>query len=699
MKSRKSFLILPLLLLFVTGGLSAQSQQLPRWDEIEYPPLKNFSKPDLEIFTLDNGIEFFLIEDNELPLVNIRVTVRTGGILDPNDKTGLTNILGDVIRSGGSENYPADELNTLLENKAASMETFGGFTSMGASMNVLKEDVDELLPVFVDLLQNPQLPEDKISLAKTQYKSSVSRRNDDQGGIANREFGRLIYGADSPYGRMMEYETIDAVTRADLEERHSEAFVGSNMLIGIVGDFNTEEMKQKLQAAFGSIPTGSPTNLLPPEVNYEYTSSINFINKPDVNQSYVLLGHIGGLRENPDYAALQVMNEVLSGGFSGRLFQVVRTDLGLAYAVFGAFGSGTLYEGQFYAGVMTQSASTAQAIDAIIEQIRRIQNEPITEQELSLTKDQFLNSLVFRYDSKAKVLNERLSNEYVGLPADAFDKLIDEIKAVSIEDVQRVARQYLRPDVLQILVVGNGTEIGDQLEKYGQINEVDIEIPTPSASSSESESGDAVRGSEWKERMSVAILPQGRPEGVIVMDAVNDIQTPNGPMSLVNEQELDFTGRKLTSIISTPMGDITVEIGETTGSQSVAGQSMNLPPVQVKAAWEELYRSPLWVALNPSSYTAEFLGVVEEDGAQYVQVKFQGEEDNISLTVLLDPETALPFKSSSTYFVAQMGDNITTETRFNNWTAADGILMAYERITFVNGAEQSTLKVNSHAVR
>ena len=570
---------------------------------------------------------------------------------------------------------------------------------MGASMSVLKEDMDELLPVFVDLLQNPLIPEDKISLAKTQYKSSVSRRNDDQGGIANREFGRLIYGEDSPYGRMMEYETIDAVTRTDLVERHQEAFVGSNMLIGIVGDFNTEEMKQKLQAAFGSVPTGSPTNLLPPEINYEYTSTINFIDKPDVNQSYVLLGHIGGLRENPDNAALQVMNEVLSGGFSGRLFQVVRTDLGLAYAVFGAFGSGTLYEGQFYAGVMTQSSSTAQAIDAIIEQIRRIQNEPITEEELGLTKDQFLNSLVFRYDSKAKVLSERLSNEYVGLPADAFDKLIDEIKAVSIEDVQRVARQYLRSDALQILVVGNGAEIGDQLEKYGKINQIDIEIPTPSASASEATSGDVTRGAEWMNRMSGAMLPQGRPEGVIVMDAVNNLQTPNGPMALVSEQELDFAGQKLISTISTPMGDVVVEVGENSGSQSMGGQSMSLPPAQVKAAWEELYRSPLWVAMNTDQYTAEFLGVVEEEGGQYVQVRFNGEADNISLTVLLDPETALPFKSSSTYFVAQMGQNVSTETLFNDWTLADGVMMAYERITFVNGAEQSTMKVNSHSVR
>lgn len=674
----------------------AQQASLPAWDEIDYPELKSFAKPEVESFTLDNGMEFYLIEDTELPLITLRVTVRTGGILDPADKTGLTNILGDVIRSGGSQNYPADELNQLLETKAASIETFGGFTSMGASMSLLKEDFDELLPVFVDVVQNPRLPEDKIDLAKTQYKSSVSRRNDDQASIANREFERLIYGENSPYGRMMEYETIDAVTREDLEQRHEEAFKGSNMLVGIVGDFDKEEMQAKLERAFGALPAGSAISLLPPEIDYDFKSTVNLVDKPDVNQSYVLMGHIGGLRSNPDYAALQVMNQVLSGGFSGRLFQVVRTDLGLAYAVFGAYTSGTLYEGQFYTGVMTKSSTTAEAIDAIRAEVERIQAEPVSDEELQKTKDQFLNSLVFRYDSRAKVLYQRLSNEYAGLPQDAFDQLIEEIKAVSIEDVQRVAKEYLRPGALQILVVGNAEELGDQLEKYGEVNQIDITIPTPSDDTAEStESGDAAGGAEWFGRMTQAILPGGGIQGALTTKATTEVQTPQGPMELPVTNTIDLDAMTVTSGIETPAGNMTIEITENSGSQSFGAQSMPMSAEQVDQAWQELYASPTWMALHADSYTAEYLGETEEG---LIRLRVSADMMNANVEVHLDPETALPVMTSMRTFNAQVGANVTTESDYSDWQEADGVLQAYARETRVEGNPQSSTVMQSHSV-
>ena len=190
-----------------------------------------------------------------------------------------------------------------------------------------------------------------------------------------------------------------------------------------------------------------------------------------------MLGHIGGMRDNPDYAALQVMNRVLSGGFSSRLMQVVRSELGLAYSVFGTYGSGLYFPGSFTAGVMTQSESTADAIDAIIAQIRRLQDEPIRESELSQTRDQFLNTLVFQYPGISAVLRERMDNDYAGLPPDTFERLVAQIQQVTVDDVQRVAQRYLRPDALKILVVGNGQELGDQLNRFGQVQTIDISIP------------------------------------------------------------------------------------------------------------------------------------------------------------------------------------------------------------------------------
>lgn len=466
-----------LTLFMILLSVSAMAQK--RYDEIKYPELNNFEKATVEEFTLDNGITFYLVEDKELPLIRVNATVRTGGLLEPINKTGLAGLTGQVMREGGSVNHPDDQLNLLLEDKAAFMSTFIGFGSGGASMNILKEDFDELLPVFVDLVQNPAFPEDKIELAKTQAKSNISRRNDSQQNIAVREFQKLIYGEYMAYTTQREYATIDAITRDDMIEFHKQAFVGNNITIGVIGDFDTRDMKQKLEEAFGSLKSGSETNLIYPEVAYSYPSTVNLIDKPDVNQSFILVGHIGGLRDNPDYASLQLMNEILSGGFSGRLTQSVRSDLGLAYSVFGAYSSNINYPGFFYVGVMTKSSTTAEAIDAMLVEVEKLQDTPVPAEELSEAKDRFLNSLVFRYDSKNKILNERISNEYNGLPQNYFDQYVEELKKVSSEDIRRVAKQYLKPESVQILVVGNASEIGDQLTKYGAVNNVDISIPLP----------------------------------------------------------------------------------------------------------------------------------------------------------------------------------------------------------------------------
>ncbi len=434
--------ILAVIMMFAASVTQAQKQ----YNEIEFPELNEFNQPNVETFTTDNGIQFFLIEDDELPLIDVSVNVRTGSVLVPDDKTGLASLTGQVLRSGGSEQYPADSLNQLLENNAANMSTGIGFSSGGASMNVLKDDFDQMLPVFIDLLMNPAFPQEKVDLAKTQAKSGISRRNDNPGPIASREFDKLIYGEDSVYGRTREYATINNITREDMEQFHSEHFTGQNMMVGVVGDFETEEMKEKLQSAFGKIPAGDETNLNFPEVDYEYENTINLVDKPNVNQSTVYLGHIGGMRDNPDYAKVQVMNNVLSGGFSGRLFQKVRTDLGLAYSVGGQFGMGNVfYPGQFIVQVQTKTESTGEAIDAIIGEIKRLQNEPITKEELQDTKDQFLNSLVFRNTSYDQILSRRMNREYLGLPEDSFEKFVEGVRNTTIEDVQNMAQKYLRP--------------------------------------------------------------------------------------------------------------------------------------------------------------------------------------------------------------------------------------------------------------
>ncbi|MAB66942.1 MAG: hypothetical protein CL662_08885, partial [Bacteroidetes bacterium] len=611
----KRTLLFTLLMMF---AVTAAAQK--RYDEIKYPKLNEFKKANVEEFQLDNGIKFYLVEDKELPLIRVSATIRTGSLQDPEGKEGLASMTGELMREGGSVNYPADKLNVLLEDKAAFMSTFIGQGSGSASMNILKEDFDELLPVFVDLVQNPLFPEDKIELSKTQRKSGISRRNDDQASIANREYSKLIYGENSPLTRQIEYATLDAISREDIVAFHKEAFVGNNMTFGVIGDFDTKEMKKKLEEAFGSLPAGTENNLIYPEINYSFPSTVNFINKSDVNQSYVLVGHIGGLRENPDYAKIQMMNQILGGGFAGRLFQTVRTDLGLAYAVGGGYGSNINYPGTFSLFVMTKSSTTAQAIDALIAEVEKMQTNPVTKKELEDARDRFLNSLVFRYDSKQKILNERISNEYNGLSKDAFDKYVEDLKKVTVSDIQQVAKEYLNPDKVQILVVGNAEEVGDQLQKYGNVNEIDITIPTPKSDKAEV-TGDAAKGKEWLGKMADAVIePRTNLETITTVSTI-DQATPSGTMSIKNTASISYTDYSIDATLETPQGSMKMMVENGAGKMIMMGQEQALPSAMTKPMVDDVKNSYINVALNADKLNAEYLGMEQMNGENFIVLK------------------------------------------------------------------------------
>tara|TARA_R110000868_G_scaffold1211_1_gene9282 strand:- start:51573 stop:53636 length:2064 start_codon:yes stop_codon:yes gene_type:complete len=679
---KRTILFLFMMLLSVT----AMAQK--RYDEIKYPELNKFEKANVEEFSLDNGITFYLVEDKELPLIRINATVKTGSLLEPFDKVGLAGLTGQVMREGGSANYPGDELNLLLENKAAFMSTYIGLGSGGASMNILKEDFDELLPVFVDLIQNPAFPEDKIELAKTQAKSNISRRNDDQQSIAVREFQKLIYGEDVAYTTQREYATIDAITREDMVEFQKQAFVGNNMMIGVIGDFDTRDMKRKLEEAFGSIKGGSETNLLYPEITYDYPSTVNLVDKSDVNQSFVLVGHVGGLRENPDYAALQLLNEVLSGGFSGRLIQSVRSDLGLAYAVFGEYSSNINYPGFFYVGVMTKSSTTAEAIDAMLIEVKKLQQTPVPSKELTDAKDRFLNSLIFRYDSKNKILNERISNEYNGLPQDYFDQYVEELRKVTSADIQRVAKQYLKPESVQILVVGNAAEIGAQLNKYGEVNNIDISIPLPK-SSEEEIVGDAIKGKALLKKMATAINPDLKEvTSLTVKSNVTQI-TPMGNMDIKNSSTINYNELSMIADLETPQGNLTMELKNGGGVMKMMGQEQPLPPAMTTPMFNDIKSNYLNIVSNYETIEAEYLGVEEVNGTEYEVLKIDAENP---VTFLVNPETGLPYSSKKSQLNPQTGTYVNSVITYSDWKNVNGLMYAFSTETVNDGEKASATK-------
>lgn len=465
------------LVLAVCSAGAATTQAPPDYRQLRYPELKEIDIPEVTRVTLSNGMQLLLLEDHELPLIHLSARIRTGSIYEPAAKVGLADITGEVMRTGGTATMTGDEMDEALEAMAASVET-GIATDYGwASLSVLKEDIDKTLGILADILMRPAFPPQKIELAKIQHRSGISRRNDEPDEIASREFDKLIYGADSVYARHTEYATIDAITRDDLVAFHKRFYGPNTMMMAVWGDFETAAMVQRIEKAFEGWARIDQVVPPSPEVEYDDVSTVNLVARPDLNQSNILLGHIGGLRSDPDYFVTVVMNQILGGGFTGRLFKNVRSRQGLAYSVFGAYGTDYVHPGAFRLGCQTRSQTTVQAIQAIIEEVQRIRQAEVTDEELAVAKESFLNSFVFNFDTEGEIVTRLLTYEYYGYPADFLLKTREHVEKVTQADILRVAKDRLHPDKMQILVVGNPDEFDKPLSTLGAVREVDITIP------------------------------------------------------------------------------------------------------------------------------------------------------------------------------------------------------------------------------
>jgi zinc protease len=448
------------------------------WQKIAIPPLHDFKPVQPKRIELLNGLVIFLQEDHELPFISGSILIRGGGRNEPADKVGLVSLYGEAWRTSGTATANGDVLDDRLEAKAASLETGGGGATTSLSWNSLKGDFDSVFASAMDLLLHPDFKNDKLQLAKRQMEAGIARRNDDASGIANREVAIVVYGANSPYAREPEYATVEAVTLDDLKAWHDRTVLPNNMIVAVSGDFDGATMEATLRKAFEPLQKGTPIETA--KMDFPGPKpGVYFANKSDVDQSNVFIVGLGTERSNPDYYALNVMNEIFSGGFGSRIVQNVRTKLGLAYSVSGTYGAAYDHPGMFRVGAGTKSASTVAATQAMLDEIGRLKTLPPTPDELRKAKDQVLNSFIFNYDSRDKTLNEQVTLAFYGYPTDFLEKYKAGIEKVTATDVSRVANKYIDVSKLAIVVVGNESEITPPLSKLGKVTTLDIAIPPP----------------------------------------------------------------------------------------------------------------------------------------------------------------------------------------------------------------------------
>jgi zinc protease len=457
------------------------------------PPLPRFEIPRPERVTLDNGMVVMLLEDHELPLVAVTALLRTGSRLDPPAKLGLGALAGELLRTGGiarvtGEGDPrlhltpggalsGDALDDLLEARAAEMEVAIGESSGSANLGCLAEDFASLLPLFAAMLRHPAFDAARLDLARDLAKSRLERENDDPDTVLWRELARLVYGPDSPYGRTPSFATLDAVTRADLVAWHERQVQPQSIVLGLVGDFHTAAALAAVRAAFADWPRGA--NQPPGGDSFPYRRQPNpglyVIDKRDMSQSEVAMAHLGVIKNDPDFYALQVLNDVLSGSFASRLVSDVRTAKGLAYEVEGRVGSDWDHLGITALSLSTKAQTTAAGIAALLAEARDLTAKPITDEEVARAKQSILASFVFHSDSRAKVLEQQLVFELYGYPSDWLERYRAAIEAVTTDAVRQVAARHVHPDQFTILVVGPAETKDPSLAPFGKV----VPLPLP----------------------------------------------------------------------------------------------------------------------------------------------------------------------------------------------------------------------------
>jgi len=411
------------IVLLAAAGASAK---LPK--KLKFEPIE-FKAPEVETFELSNGLRGYLIEDHAVPLIDMVIMYRVG--FPAEDLVGINDLAGWAIRNGGSAAYERELIDEELEFVGASIETDAGMHMGEISTNFLTKDADAVLAMYADLISHPASWEPTV-------------------------------------------ESVTNITREDIVEFHSKYVRPGNAVIGIAGDITRDEAVGKLETLLAGWEAGGGQVDFP-EMTYELAPSVNYIYK-EMNQAYIYAGHMSMNSANDDYAYATIMNYILGGGsFTSWITQRIRSDEGLAYSARSSYRDSPFGYGLFTGSCQTKSDAAMRALSLLIEQIEKMAAQGPSEQEVAEAKESLVNRQVFDYESPGRVVRRLVHYDMSGLPLDTLEKRFRLYQEATPEDIRRVAGEYLHPDGLTILVIGDQDLFGRPLSDFGQVNEIEIE--------------------------------------------------------------------------------------------------------------------------------------------------------------------------------------------------------------------------------
>lgn len=456
--------VLTILLLMLTGcALTAEPQARP--DAVTIPPLE-FHPPQVEKVSLANGIHLYLLEDHELPLVEVTAMAAAGSLRVPAGKEGLADLHASLVRAGGAGDMDPAAFDELLEQRAIDLEASADSYTFTIDLSARREDLPVALQALADLVRRPRFDAGRFELLKKQMQESVRRRHDNPGTLARDLLLQQLYPGH-PLGRQPTIASLQAVQREDVLAFHHHYLAPDNLWLAVSGDFDAGVLRAELERLFGDWrPAGVRPEPVAP-VGPAPAGGIYLAQRP-LPQTTVMFGELGVTKDNPDIYALRVMNYILGGGgFNSRLMREIRSNRGLAYSVYSYFQIGRRLPGPFVAGCETKTGSTVEVLELMRSEMERIQNDRVGQQELALARESLANSFIFAFENSHDIVSRQMRLDFYGYPPDYLQRYPERIKAVSAEDVLRVARKYLHPDRQVLVLVGDTEAFAEQLERFG----------------------------------------------------------------------------------------------------------------------------------------------------------------------------------------------------------------------------------------
>lgn len=640
-------------------------------------PKINLGKPDS--FTLENGLKVLVVENHKLPRVSMTLTMDNPPAA-AGDKAGVSSLMGSMFGEG-TQDIPKDEFNEEIDYLGADVNFF----SRGASANSLSKYFPRVLELVAKGALNPNFTEEEFNTEKERALENLRSSEKDVSSNAQKIGTALAYGQDHPYGEFAAKESIEGLSLQDVKSYYEDYFVPQNAYLVVVGDVKTNEVKELVSQHFQNWEKRDlPSQDLPSVSNVEQTQ-INFVDFPNAVQSEVqVMNTIELTKGDPHYFPVLMANKILGGGGEARLFLNLREDKGFTYGAYSRTGDDK-YAARFIASASVRNAVTDSAVVAFLDEIHRIRNEKVSQEELENAKAKYTGDFVLALERPSTIAQYALNIETDKLPENFYETYLQKIDAVTAEDIQRVAREYYLADNARIVVVGRGSEVAEKLENFNYNGE---EIPVKYF--------DKYANEVEKPEFNKAVDPNVTVDAVFdkYIEAIGGQAAVEDINSLYIIAEADIQGQKLNLEMKTTTGGKSSNVISVAGNVfqkqvfngaegfvMAQGQKVPFSDEQIATAKAEANPFPETIAGN-----ATLEGIEQVEGKDAYAVAMDE-----STTNYYDVESGLKVQSVKT--VSQGGQTMTIPTVFSDYQEVEGVKFPFN-ISQSMGPQSFTFNVS-----